>query len=187
MTFALSVIAGMFGWTCTEYGMHHWNGHLAKGKLRFSREHLAHHRESGYFTSNATKVQMALPIIAVVYGIAWWLFDGAVATGFVIGLTGAYAGYEWLHWACHALAPRTRFGRWARRHHFYHHFSSAKFNHGVTSPIWDLVFRTYRPPGMIRVPPKHIMPWLIDETGEVKATYSHDYELLKRPNAAASA
>lgn len=180
MLFFLALVAGTAGWTFTEYAMHHWNGHLARGKTRFSREHLAHHRESGYFTTHATKAQMALPIVAIVYALSWWLVGGMVASGFTLGLVSAYIGYEWLHWACHARAPRTRFGRWARRHHFHHHFSSAKHNHGVTSPVWDLVFRTYRAPGFIRVPQKHVMPWLVDASGAVKTAYVADYAVLTR-------
>jgi sterol desaturase/sphingolipid hydroxylase (fatty acid hydroxylase superfamily) len=183
-TFLLALLAGAFGWTFTEYGMHHWNGHLARGKLKFSREHLAHHRESDYFTSNLTKAQMALPIISVVFAVAWWLSGALIATGFTLGLGAAYIGYEWLHWACHARAPRTRFGRWARRNHFYHHFTSAKYNHGVTSPIWDVVFRTHRSPGFIRVPPKHVMTWLVDDAGEVKPEYADDYAISSRRKAA---
>jgi len=175
MTFFYALLVGAAGWTFTEYAMHHWNGHLARGKLKFSREHLAHHRESGYFTSTATKVQMALPIVSVVFALAWWQVGLLVASGFTMGLVGSYAGYEWLHWACHALAPRTRFGRWVRRHHFYHHFTSAKYNHGVTSPIWDFVFRTYRSPGFIQVPLKHVMPWLVDEAGQVRPEFAADY------------
>lgn len=182
--FLLATLAGAIGWTFTEYGMHFWNGHLCKGKTMFSREHLAHHRESGYFTSNLTKVRMALPIVAVVYGLAWWLAGGLIATGFSLGLSCTYLGYEWLHWACHALAPSTRFGRWARRHHFHHHFTSAMHNHGVTSPVWDVVFRTYRSPGFIRVPPKHVMVWLLDDCGAVKPEYAGDYALIVKSGPA---
>ena len=187
MTFLLWLLAGAFGWTFTEYGMHHWNGHLARGKLKFSREHLAHHRESDYFTSNLTKVQMATPIVLAVFGVTWWWVGVLAAAGFTLGLGGAYIGYEWLHWACHALAPTTRFGRWARRHHFYHHFTSAKYNHGVTSPLWDVVFRTHRAPGMIRVPPKHVMPWLVDQSGALRPEYAADYALIVKDRAAAVA
>jgi hypothetical protein len=43
--------------------------------------------------------------------------------------------------------PRTRlgwYGRWARGHHFHHHFVDARVNYGVTSPVWDVVLRTRR-------------------------------------------
>jgi len=72
------------------------------------------------------------------------------------------------------------YGRWARRHHFYHHFHDPKVNHGVTSPIWDIVFGTYHKPDVIRVPEKLKMVWLCDETGEVKEPFRAQYELRRR-------
>ena len=156
--------------------------------MTFSREHLAHHREFGYSTPWPTKVRMALPIVLVVLGISWWIAGPLIAVAFTLGLGGAYLGYEWVHHICHVAAPKTAFGRWARRHHFYHHFTSAKYNHGVTSPLWDVVFRTYRSPGLIRVPPKHVMDWLVDESGAVKPEFSDHYELIvKRSPQQASA
>lgn len=178
MSVLIALIAGAFGWTFTEYAMHHWNGHLSRGRLIFSREHLAHHRQFDYASPWTTQVRMALPILSGVFGGAWLV--GGLVSGvvFTLSLGAAYLGYGWLHQACHISAPRTAFGRWARRHHFYHHFTSAKHNHGVTSPLWDIVFRTYRAPGMIRVPPRHVMAWLIDEDGQVKPEFADHYELI---------
>jgi len=42
---------------------------------------------------------------------------------------------------------RTRlgwYGRWAREHHFHHHFVDLRVNYGVTSGLWDVVLRTRR-------------------------------------------
>ena len=62
-----------------------------------------------------------------------------------------------------------------------HHFVDARFNHGVTSPLWDVVFGTYRAPGVIPVPVKLKMQWLTDpQTGEVHAPFSAWYTLRGR-------
>ena len=171
---------GVFGWTFMEYGMHHWNGHLSKGKLTFSREHLAHHSQFDYKSPWKTQIRMALPILTMVFLGGWLVAGLAGGVAFTAGLGLAYLGYGRLHNMCHDSAPRTAFGRWARRHHFYHHFTDAKYNHGVTSPLWDLVFRTYRAPGLIEVPPKRAMPWLLDEEGLVKPEYQAHYALRAR-------
>jgi sterol desaturase/sphingolipid hydroxylase (fatty acid hydroxylase superfamily) len=53
-------------------------------------------------------------------------------------------------------------------------------NHGVTSPIWDFVFGTYRRPGTITVPKKLCMAWLKDpETGDIRAQHAGTF-VLKR-------
>ena len=69
------------------------------------------------------------------------------------------------------------YGRWARRHHFYHHFINAKMNHGVTTPIWDLVFGTYRKADVvIEVPSKLAMPWLKDpSTGKAREEFATSF------------
>ncbi|MDP2269988.1 MAG: hypothetical protein Q8N23_28720 [Archangium sp.] len=50
----------------------------------------------------------------------------------------------------------------------------------MTSPLWDLAFRTYRPVQVIRVPRKFVMPWLTDSrTGEVRAEFADRFVLAK--------
>jgi hypothetical protein len=46
--------------------------------------------------------------------------------------------------------------------------------------VWDLVFRTYRRPDTIRVPRRLAMVWLLDDTGQVRAAYAADYEIVGR-------
>ena len=169
---------GFLSWSLLEYGMHNWNGHQMKGKSHFSKEHLRHHRDPTYEQSTRRKVLQAMPVAAVVYcagGLTLGWLSGGLFLG---GLVLAYLCYEYAHWSAHALPPKTRFGRWMRRHHFYHHFTDARYNHGFTSPLWDLVFRTYRTPDVIRVPRRMAMVWLVNpETQEVWPEFQCDYTL----------
>ena len=96
---------------------------------------------------------MALSSLAV----GWQL-----GTSVPLGVLAGYTFYEVLHRRIHVSAPWGAYGRWARRHHFYHHFENGKMNHGVTSPLWDLVFGTYRKPELIHVPKRLCMEWLRD-------------------------
>ena len=36
------------------------------------------------------------------------------------------------------------FGKWLRRLHSLHHFDDPEWNHGISGPLWDFVFFTYR-------------------------------------------
>ena len=45
--------AGAFVWTFLEYVLHDWYGHRQAGRNEFSREHLSHHADTGYFTPTA--------------------------------------------------------------------------------------------------------------------------------------
>ena len=58
-------------------------------------------------------------------------------------------------------------------------------NHGVTSPIWDLVFGTLEVPDRVRVPRKMILAWMVDhQTGGIRKELQVDYELRKGKTAA---
>ena len=39
----------------------------------------------------------------------------------------------------------------------------------MTTPLWDLIFRTYRTPGVIPVPAKLCMRWLLDDAGALSS------------------
>ena len=181
---------GAVGWSFTEYAMHHWNGHLMRGKTRFSREHLAHHTKQDYFAPLHHKVIIAVVVTGAIAAIASWLAGPGPGIAFAVGFGGTYLGYEILHYRIHFYPPRGPFGRWARKHHFSHHFNSAKRNHGVTSPVWDRVFGTYTAYDTVRVPRKLAMRWLIDPaTDECHEAYRADYTLIgrRRPEAISEA
>lgn len=178
---ALAAVIGFLSWSFAEYAIHNWVGHLGRGRNEFSREHLAHHRDGNYFATTAKKAWMALPVVAVMGPLAVMIGGWLLGVVYTAAFLGTYVGYEVLHRRCHTHAPRNAYARWARRHHFHHHFASPKRNHGVTSPLWDFVFRTYDRPGVVKVPAKHAMTWLVDPaTGEVYDRYASDY-VITRP------
>lgn len=177
----LFALAGIASWTFGEYALHNWLGHLGKGRNAFSREHLAHHADSHYFTATRKKVRTAVAVIAVATTALALAIGVANALFFSAGFSAMYTAYEVIHRRTHTHAPRGWYSRWARRHHFLHHYGSPKMNHGVTTPIWDIVFRTYEKPGRVRVPVKHAPAWLMDpDTGEVRPQYAADYEIARK-------
>ena len=58
--------------------------------------------------------------------------------GFVVG----YLFYDGTHYYVHHFVPTTRWGKFLRRHHMTHHFADHDGGFGVSSPLWDLIFRT---------------------------------------------
>jgi hypothetical protein len=103
-----------------------------------------------------------------------------VAPSFGVGWVLGYGFYDWQHYWAHRRAPRNRYQRWLRRHHFHHHFGHPMANHCVTWPVWDVVFRTYEAPGLVKVPRRMAMVWLTDEAGEVRPEFADDYTLAGR-------
>ena len=65
-----------------------------------------------------------------------------------------------------------------RKHHYLHHFKSPDARYGVSTPLWDFVFGTYRKPATIHVPRKLCMKWLTDPaTGAVRADWADTFVL----------
>jgi sterol desaturase/sphingolipid hydroxylase (fatty acid hydroxylase superfamily) len=179
----LAVIAGILTWSLMEYLIHRFAGHsrgFAK-KNPFGIEHTAHHSRGDYFAPWWKKLLFSFGFLAVIGPVAVLVAGTELGITYTLGLVGFYVAYEVLHRALHSWEGVGPYARWARRHHFHHHFHDPKVNHGVTSPIWDLVFGTYRRPRQIVVPVKLAMRWLRDPaTGEVYPRLARDYALRGR-------
>ena len=160
--------------------MHRFVGHEFGSSTRFGKVHRKHHAKKDYFETRTNKVKAALKT-GVPMGILGVLVVGAESgIAFTLGFIATYGGYEYLHYTLHVKAPTNFYGRWARRHHFYHHFEKPAVNHGITSPLWDIVFGTYVKPDTVRVPRKFAMCWLINEEDAVWPNLVGDYSLKGR-------
>ncbi|MFO0758773.1 MAG: sterol desaturase family protein [Byssovorax sp.] len=171
-------LLGAFTWTLLEYCIHRWAGHDRRFRKNvFAKEHIRHHIEGNYFAPTWKKALFTLALTAVLAPIFAFLLGPAHGLSYVGGLIAFYTCYEVLHRLEHVHAGFGPYGRWARRHHFYHHFVNAKMNHGVTTPIWDLVFGTYRRVDeVISVPAKLSMPWLRDpQTGKARPEHEGSF------------
>ena len=175
----VALLLGAFTWTFLEYVIHRWMGHDRRlRKTPFGIEHVRHHAEGDYFAPTWKKVAIASVVAAALCAPSIAVAGAAAGSAYVAGLMGFYAVYEVIHRRAHTHAGIGPYGRWVRRHHFHHHFVDGRTNHGVTSPLWDLAFRTYREPGVIKVPRKLCMRWLLDpRTGEIAPEHAHAFRV----------
>ena len=141
--------------------------------ITFYEEHTAHHRDPLYFAPTWKKALSAVVLVPVLGGVSAFLVGPAglaVGAGYALG----YSGYELLHRRIHTHAPSNGYLRWMRRHHLHHHVSP-QVNHGVTSPLWDVVFSTREEADPVKLHRKLAPAWLLDETGEIRAEFAGDY------------
>lgn len=179
MSYVIAFVLGALTWTLSEYVLHRGWGHRGQAKNPFSVEHLSHHADVSYFAPTYKKVIAATLLLAVVGPLLfWWL--GATGIAAALGFVGMYVMYEVVHRRLHTHAPVSTYGRWARRHHLHHHYRRPNLNHGVTTPIWDFVFRTLEVPEQIRVPRRNALDWMLDEGGEIREELSDEYVLVGR-------
>ena len=168
-------------WSFMEYVIHRFAFHERRGRNYGSREHLLHHASRDYRLWKNPEAWVGVVLVGGVLGVlAGLLVSPAAGWGLGAGYVVAYFTYEAIHGIAHCFAPRTRYGRWYRKHHFHHHFAEPLRNQGVTTPVWDKVFGTLSEPGQVQVPRRMAMRWLLDEDGEVKPEFRDDYALRGR-------
>jgi hypothetical protein len=186
---------GGITWSASEYAIHRFIGHGPKRTLKptilekltpsglaaeFNAEHLAHHATPSYFAPTARKVRAAAVAIPLLGGALTPIVGPRRALSFATGFSLVYGGYEVLHRWIHTRPPTTAYGRWARRHHLLHHHKTPRLNHGVTSPLWDIVSSSHVPAERIKVP-RHVAPtWMVDADGSCRPEFADDYELVGR-------
>ncbi|HEU4385351.1 MAG TPA: sterol desaturase family protein [Anaeromyxobacteraceae bacterium] len=146
---AAGVLGGLAFWTLLEYVLHRWVFHFQPrpgSELQSDLSFLIHgvHHD---WPHDADRLVMP-PVVAVVIALAVGLPMRAALGGtwFAPAFAGLLAGYLWYdltHYATHHLRPRTALGEMQRRNHMVHHFKHPHQLFGVTTPLWDFVFRTW--------------------------------------------
>jgi sterol desaturase/sphingolipid hydroxylase (fatty acid hydroxylase superfamily) len=173
---------GLVAWSLIEYVIHSWLGHLPRGRILISSEHLKHHASILYFTPLALKVRGALPVLGVLLALVGLPCGLGAGLGFVCAVALGWTAYEWLHQSIHVKGPTNRYSRWAARHHLHHHCTRPNRNYGVTTPIWDIVLGTYEPAPRVRVSRRVAasIPWLRVEPDPRRAptVFMTDYEVV---------
>lgn len=141
---ALLAISGFLLWTLTEYVLHRWVFHyVVDGKLG-ERLHFMIHGVHHAHPRDPDRVVMPLLVslpLGLVFCAMFLSLFGAPGFGIFAGFAIGYLAYDGLHWAIHQRALNVPVLRHVRRHHLIHHGQPNRA-FGVSSPIWDYVFRT---------------------------------------------
>ena len=139
LALTLALLAGLCAWTLIEYAMHRWVFHHAPW---IRKQHGAHHDDPKALVGTPTWLS-----VASLFAIAWVpsVIGAGMADGssFTAGLVLGYLWYCTVHYGAHHWHARRRgyFSRIKRRHAI-HHQVDVRSNFGVTSSVWDHVFRT---------------------------------------------
>ncbi len=147
---ALGCIAlGLFAWTLLEYLLHRFLFHFKpdpRSELQVDAMWLIHGIHHDY-PSDPDRLVMPPFATLVVAALLWmpilWTFGPVYHTAFFGGLVLGYVGYDLTHYWLHHAVPTSDLGKWMRKYHMVHHFSTPEVRFGISTPLWDVVFRTY--------------------------------------------
>ena len=155
---SILAIAGLFAagvliWTLLEYIIHRWLFHYEPktcfGKALHFMVHGVHHD----YPNDATRLVMppilSIPL-AVVFYVLFTLLFGNVAPAISAGFAFGYVCYDSIHYMTHHFALKRAPLRWLKQYHLRHHYRDDHAGFGVSSPLWDYVFRTTRQPDEVR-------------------------------------
>ncbi len=148
-TWLLAFLLGALFWTFVEYVMHRAFFHLEYrgdvGKVFGLFVHGHHHLvPNDPYRLVATPWQIGL-LLLLVGGPACALLPWPSFLAGLAGFCSAYLAYEALHYRAHHGRPKSRLGRALQRHHLKHHAGPGNARWGISSPLWDWVFRTLEP------------------------------------------
>lgn len=142
MKILLILILSCLAWSLTEYLLHRFLGHIWKKRTRFRTEHQKHHFKKNYYATVESKLIASISFISVLFVLGFSLVPVFHLTIFILGFTLSYLLYEIIHKLHHVYNPKTYYGKRLRDHHLYHHKNDQYKNFGVTTMLWDRVFRT---------------------------------------------
>ncbi len=144
-------ILGVFLWTFTEYTMHrfvfHHKASSPLGQRIFFLFHGVHHAQPQCKTRLVMPPAVSVPTALVFYGLFYLIWGRLlgipqwIAPSFAGYVTG-YLAYDMIHYGTHHFPMRQRYLRYLKRYHMKHHFITPDARYGVSSPLWDRVFRT---------------------------------------------
>ena len=138
---------GLFVWTFIEYTFHRYAFHYpAKSKLGKWLVHLLHgiHHHEPHDSSRLVMPPTASIIILGLFYSGFYLIigDKFIHPFFAFFLVG-YLCYDYTHYATHHFRCNGKVMKILKHNHMAHHHISSKKRFGVSSPLWDYVFKTF--------------------------------------------
>ena len=133
-----ALLAGLVVWTLIEYAMHR----VALHRMGFFIPmHDEHHTAPLAYVGTPTWMTISV-LLAAFFVPAWIWWSFIVASGLTVGIMSGYFWYGALHHLIHHPRYRVPLVGRLRTWHLRHHYSKKAGNFGVTTTLWDYVFRS---------------------------------------------
>ncbi len=141
----LLIVAGLLGWSFTEYALHRYLFHFDAQSDLVKRWifiiHGNHHADP-----NDPLRNLMPPIVSLSVGAIVWLACvsaiGPAGTWIFLGFMMGYVTYDLVHYACHQWPMKGRLARLLKVHHMRHHHLRVRGNYAITGMAWDRLLAT---------------------------------------------
>ena len=141
----LIFLGGIFFWTFFEYLMHRFIFHWISDSPRAQKIVYVMHGNHHEFPRDRERLFMPPVPSLIISSVLFLIFYGIIREnafiffpGFILG----YLIYGSMHYAIHSWRPPFKWMKPIWRNHHLHHYKSDEQGFGVSSHIWDKIFRT---------------------------------------------
>jgi len=150
-TIPAAFVAGLFLWTLAEYTLHrflfHYPAKTPQAERIFFLFHGVHHAQPQDKTRLVMPFPVSVPMALLFYGLLTLVLGTllkapAWINPMVAGTVVGYLIYDLTHYATHHFPMRRGYAKYLKRYHMAHHYKSPDTRFGVSSPLWDWVFKT---------------------------------------------
>jgi dihydroceramide fatty acyl 2-hydroxylase len=137
---------GLVSWTLAEYLLHRFVFHFEPDTRWGRRVHFIIHGVHHEYPHDPMRLVMppsvSVPLAILVFLLFRLLVGPAWSLPFFAGFLVGYLIYDMTHFHIHHHRSDNRLSLALRRYHYRHHFQQSDRGFGVTSSLWDRVFRT---------------------------------------------
>jgi sterol desaturase/sphingolipid hydroxylase (fatty acid hydroxylase superfamily) len=143
---ALYFVLGLTFWTLFEYLMHRFLFHFEpKGRIT-QRLHYLFHGIHHDYPRDSRRLVMPPSVSMLLSRLIYWgmgkVFSVQVLPSFFSGFMLGYLCYDMIHFGIHHFNFKNPLWQVIKKHHLRHHYTDHEKYFGVSSPLWDFIFRT---------------------------------------------
>ncbi|MFM9838755.1 MAG: sterol desaturase family protein [Cyclobacteriaceae bacterium] len=144
--FAISILAGFLVWTLTEYVLHRFIFHFVPDSGWGKRLHFIFHGVHHDYPNDAKRLvmppSMSIPLATLFYFIYKAFIPTVYINSFFAAFLTGYLCYDMFHYAFHHGNFNNPILKKLKQHHMLHHYTDSDHGYGVTSVLWDIIFRS---------------------------------------------
>jgi sterol desaturase/sphingolipid hydroxylase (fatty acid hydroxylase superfamily) len=141
---------GLMVWTVIEYLLHRYIFHFEPTSEWGKRIHFIFHGVHHDYPQDAKRLVMppsaSIPL-AILFYLLFSLFfqNKSYLLAFFAGFITGYLLYDMLHYAIHHHNFKSPLMKKLKVHHMLHHYADPAKGYGVSSALWDIIFKSNFP------------------------------------------
>lgn len=137
---------GIFTWSLMEYILHRFLFHYKPPGKIGARIHFIFHGVHHDYPNDAMRLVMppvmSVPLAIIFYFLFKLVLGETMVFPFFAGFVSGYLFYDISHFAIHHFNFKNKFWLNIKKHHMFHHYKEPAKGYGVSSKLWDKVFKT---------------------------------------------